>query len=399
MKKAFILCWIMLIVLAVVYESHAGGEKGSLGVGLRIGLTQLEADIAKPQLTPFYYGHIKFNPIDFVSLGCEFGYAALKDKERTKTEFQTSIMPFEADLTFNFLPLGKVNPYVTLGGGGVYWNATELDPTGVRKTIEKDGKLQEGIDSFVKTGGGLEFVLNKSRSLTLSIGGTFRYSFSEALDQIYLGDEKDQVIDFYGGLTYYFKTSTKGDRDSDGVPDELDLDDLNAEDSDGFMDHDGKPESLPEERFSATNVMLSDSLAQGPDTRPPLVFHTPVRKAEEGTDINIDVEVQEDREVRVASILYRTKGDENWRVRNLRTVSRQKYTGIIPGSYVKPPGVEYCVVAVDEAVSGVGFSGLPKRPNIIKVIPKPKQWRIMAATAALLGWGSAAYLIVREQKQ
>jgi hypothetical protein len=207
------------------------------------------------------------------------------------------------------------------------------------------------------------------------------------------------VIDFYGGLTYYFKTSTKGDRDSDGVPDELDLNELKPEDQDGYMDHDGKPENDPEERFFGVNDISSDTLNQGPDTNPPIVIHTPVRKTEAGTDITINVEVREDREVRVASILYRTKGDKNWRVKSLRTFGKEMYTGIIPGSYVKPPGVEYCVVAVDEAVSGVGYSGLPKRPNIIKVIPKPKQWRIMAATAALLGWGSAAYLIARKQKQ
>jgi hypothetical protein len=74
------------------------------------------------------------------------------------------------------------------------------------------------------------------------------------------------------------------------------------------------------------------------------------------------------------------------------------YQGSIPGSYVRSPGVEYCVVAVDEAVSGVGYSGLPKRPNVIKVIAKPKQWRILAATTAILGWGSAGYLISRKQK-
>ncbi|MBN1352407.1 hypothetical protein JXJ21_23620 [candidate division KSB1 bacterium] len=399
MKNAILIAIAIPWLLLTVQTGYAGGEKGSLGVGLRVGLTQLEADIPKPQLSPLFYGHVKFNPIDFLSLGCEFGYATLKDKERTTEKFQTSIMPFEADLTFNFLPLSKVNPYVQIGGGGVYWNATTVDKSGVRKTIQKDGKLQEGVDSFVKTGGGLEFVLNRDRNLTLSVGGTFRYSLSDALDQIYSGDENDQVIDFYGGLTYYFKTSTRGDRDSDGVPDELDLDNMRIEDPDGYCDHDGKPEPGPDERFSEVMDASADTANQGTDTNPPIVIHNPVRKAEEGADVTIDVEVWEDREIRIVSILYRTLGDENWRVRSMRTFSGRKYTGVIPGSYVKPPGVEYCCVAVDEAVSGVGYSGLPKRPNIIKVIPNPKQWRVMAATAAVLGWGSAAYLIMRKQKE
>jgi len=382
-----------LLLVCLIGTVAAGGEKGSLGVGFRSGVTQFEADIDKPALSPFFYGHVKFNPNYFLSLGTEFGYAALKDKDEARKDFQTAIMPFEVDLTFNLMPLGKINPYVILGGGGVYWNATN---NGNRIVV--DGKTQEKIDSFLKTGGGLEFVLNQKRNFTFSVGATFRYSLADNLDQIYSGDENDQVVDVYGGLTYYFKTSTRGDRDSDGVSDILDLAPLLPEDNDGYLDHDGKPDDRPEERLVEVIDMLADTLRQGEDTVPPVLIHIPIRKVEAGKDVPIDAEVFENREIRVVSLLYRSIGEKQWQVRTLRSLGSTMYHGLIPGTSVTASGVEYCVIAVDEAVSGIGYSGLPKRPNQIKVIAQPMLWRGLAAGAAVLGWGAAGYLIFRKQK-
>jgi len=390
LKKAWIAYLLSVCCCSLLF---AGGERSSLGLGFRAGVTQFEADVDKPGLSPFVYGHVKFNPYDFLSLGTEFGYGELKD--RTRPSFKTAIMPFEMDLTFNMLPLGKVNPYILVGGGGVYWNATE---NGERIIDPATGKTQENIDSFLKTGGGLEFVLNRQRNLTFNIGLTYRYSLTDNLDQIYSGDERDQVIDFYGGLTYYFKTSTKGDRDSDGVPDYLDLSPEIPEDPDGYLDHDGKPDDRPEERFAEVIDMLADTVQQGDDTVPPVVIHLPTHKVEEGNEIPLEVEVFENREIRVVSVLFREQGKKKWEVRTLRPLGSTLYRGAIPASYVKPPGLEYCVVAVDEAVSGIGYSGLPKRPNTIKVIAKPKQWRLVAATVAILSWGTAGYLVLRKQK-
>ncbi len=42
-----------------------------------------------------------------------------------------------------------------------------------------------------------------------------------------------------------FSNHARGDRDNDGVPDELDLKPEIKEDPDGYMDHDGKPDGIP----------------------------------------------------------------------------------------------------------------------------------------------------------
>jgi hypothetical protein len=65
---------------------------------------------------------------------------------------------------------------------------------------------------------------------------------------------------------------------------------------------------------------------------------------------------------------------------------------------VSQAGVEYCIVAVDEAISGVGYSGLPNRPNFVRVHGKETWWRIVTGLVAAGSWGTAGYLVYRKQQ-
>jgi hypothetical protein len=47
----------------------------------------------------------------------------------------------------------------------------------------------------------------------------------------------------------------------------------------------------------------------------------------------------------------------------------------------------------------VGYCGLPKLPVRVEVIGNPKMWRILSGTAALLGWGTSGYYILKKQKR
>ena len=55
-------------------------------------------------------------------------------------------------------------------------------------------------------------------------------------------------------------------------------------------------------------------------------------------------------------------------------------------------------ISVDEAISGVGYCGLPKLPVRVEVLSHPKAWRIISGVAALIGWGGSGYLILRNQQ-
>ena len=73
------------------------------------------------------------------------------------------------------------------------------------------------------------------------------------------------------------------------------------------------------------------------------------------------------------------------------------YRGEIPGAAVKTSGLEYCVVAVDKTLTGLGYSGLPSKPIDVRVKPNGTPWRLIGGTAGAAAIGTAAYLIVRKQ--
>jgi len=370
-----------------------GGEQTNFGIGLKTGLNKLEGDLKSPLFKPFVYGTVTYNLFEYLSISIESGYSVVgskADSANNVPEFQTIIIPYEGHLTFSFIPLGKVNPYVILGGGGFSWNYT-IDG----KTPRYDnGKLKKGYDSFFKCGGGVEILLNKSHDFYFNLGVTYRYSLTDVLDDIYSGDENDGLIDIYGGLTYYFRSSTRGDRDNDGVPDELDLKVEIKEDPDGYLDHDGKPEGIPPVIYATGS---GGQVSAEEDNEPPVVIHHPIRRVEEGRDIKVKADIYENK-LKVASILYRPIGFDRWKVGNLKNVSGSLFEGVIPSRYVKKQGLEYCVVAVDEAINGVGYCGLPKLPVRVEVLSNPKMWRIISGTAALLGWGGSGYLILKKQR-
>ncbi len=403
-RKIFYFC-VIILLFSLSTVSYGGGEQTNLGISIKGGLNRLEGDLAAPLLKPFVYGSVEYNLFDFLAVGVEGGYSMVGGKEKEysfygvnelKPEFQTNIFPYEGHVKFSFLPLGKINPYVILGGGGFYWEYTEGDSI---PAYTGTTKLKKGYDSFLKSGGGVEILLNNKQNLYFNLGVTFRYSLTDMLDDIH-SDElthkdplNDGLIDFYGGFTYYIRTTTRGDRDNDGVPDELDLKSEIPEDPNGYLDHDGKPDGAPPAPILSSTGMDTNTV----DTDPPIVLHKPIHRVEEGSNIYIRAKILEDRSLKVASVIYRPLGDSGWKVGQLRRKEGSLYEGIIPSRFVKRQGLEYCVIAVDEAISGVGYCGLPRLPVRTEVISHPKMWRIISGTAALLGWGTSSYLIFKKQ--
>ena len=367
----------------------AGGEQTNFGIGIMGGLNRLEGDYDSPSFKPVVFGQLTYNLFEYLSVGFESGYSVVGDKDNS--DIQTRIIPFEAHLKFSFFPLKKINPYTLLGGGGFYWNYTENNKT----ARDANNELLQGYDSFLKCGGGIEIALDRSNRFYFDLGATFRYSLTDMLDNNYSGDENDGLIDIHGGFTYYFRTSTRGDRDADGIPDELDIKPEVKEDPDGYLDHDGKPEGIPPVTV-AIAVDSDDNSYE--DNEPPVVIHSPIKRVEAGQNIKIFADIYENHKIKVASILYRPVGFDRWKVTKLRSKTGTLYEGIIPARDVKKQGLEYCVIAVDESISGVGYCGLPKLPVRVNVLGNPKTWRIISSAAAFIGWGTSGYLILRKQK-
>lgn len=386
--KIILTCAILFSLLACNIDGSFGGDLG-FGIGFTAGISRLEGDLKNPKLSPLISGHIRVLPLPYVAISGELGYSSLNSKGSPIagiSGFRTTIVPFELSTIVNFLPFGKVNPYVMAGGGGVYWSATGKNiVTGTR------GTLNDGVDSFLKTGGGIEFRL--SRNFRLNLGATFRFSFTDAFDQLWHGDENDQVLDVNTGLTYYF-SRRQNDRDNDRIPDELDLMPEIAEDQDGYLDHDGIPEKNPNPAAMNSYEFPVDT---DNGTSSPVVIHHIIDKAESGRNIPVRAHVYSSIDLRVVAALYRPIGEPHWNVARMEDRGNNLYQGVIPGYAVTKDGFEYCVVAVDETLSGIGYSGLPSKPVRVTVSPSGKIWRILGGTVGAATIGTASYLILREQ--
>ncbi|TDI86308.1 MAG: hypothetical protein E2O79_00260 [Caldithrix sp.] len=372
----------VLLCLTTMTVTAISGER-FLGIGLTTGLGRLEGDISGSKLSPFFMGHLRFLPVPYFALNGELGFSSLNT---SNSPFKTQIIPFELSAIFNFLPHSKVNPYIFAGGGGVFWKAKGIDPLTGQK-----GTLESNTDSFLKTGGGLEFFV--SRSVAINLGATFRLSLTDNLDQLNQGDENDQVLDVHAGVTFYFNKN-RNDRDNDLIPDELDLMPDIAEDHDGYLDHDGIPEKNPN-----PIAMGSMDWPIGNDSNAsPVVIHYIVQKAESGRNISIKSHVYSEKNLKVVAILYRPMGEPKWNVVRMDERGNHLFQGEIPGYAVTTEGLEYCVVAVDETLSGIGYSGLPSKPITVNISPSGKAWRFIGATFGAATIGSASYLVLRKQK-
>ncbi|NIR51180.1 porin family protein, partial [candidate division KSB1 bacterium] len=194
MKLHFLLTGVLAALCTFANVNLAFSGDWIYGIGFTAGVGRLEGDLRDPQISPLISGHLRVQPIPYLSFSGELGFSPLDSENHQNpafTDFKTTIVPFELSAIFNFLPFKKVNPFVFAGGGGVYWEATNNGTT-----------LEDGVDSFLKTGGGLEFRL--APTIGVSMGATYRFSLTDAFDQLRQGDENDQVVDVYAGLTYYF---------------------------------------------------------------------------------------------------------------------------------------------------------------------------------------------------
>ncbi|MDZ7303566.1 MAG: hypothetical protein ONB44_15650 [candidate division KSB1 bacterium] len=379
--------------MAIAFASFAQvapvwAQVPQLGLGFRGGIARLDGDIGEPKLSPEVSGVFSFALWPHLSLGTEVGFADLQLGARADTAV-LRMVPVALDLTLRFAPYGKVSPFVTLGGGGVLWQPFDKR---TNQVIPLEAQTKKNFDYFLKTAGGLDIFL--STRITWTTGVTYRYAFTDKLDLTPIGDQKDAVIAAFTGFTVNFG-KVDGDADHDGVIDRYDLDPHSPEDRDGYLDHDGVPDSQIGSNIAA---FVSSPNTEGKDKVPPIVIHSPVLRATAGHDVHVRAEIFENQRLRKGAILYRPANVRGWLVEPLTSADGNLYVGTIPAMAVQKAGLEYCIVAVDEAVSGIGYSGLPNRPNFVRVHGSEIGWRIVTGLAAAAGWGTASYLVFREQQ-
>lgn len=391
-RAAFILVLLSFFVhLCFATDLRAADSKFTIGV--KAGVNKLEGDWKYPRFNPMGSLVLSYSPMPYFGIGVEANYSSFMTKElvpdlqevsdpttgvaaTVPDDFQTTAFPIELDFKFNFAPRNLVNPFATLGFGGINWESTYDGNTVLRDGTDE----QKGFDLLFKTSGGLEFVLENG--LGFVIGADFRFTGLDVLDQRKTGDLNDGITSVWGGVSYAFKKKDPLDLDGDHITKSLDLDLYRPEDINGYADHDGRPEGGKPSK----------------PTKAPTVIHFPVFLAEEGRDLVISAAIASEIPIRVAAVIYRTTGTKKWNLVKLKKSSTTgDYTAVIKGSKVTTAGLEYCVVAVDTDMKGIGHSGLPNRPIQVKVDGNGRNWRIVSGLVAFFGWGAATYVVMRKQ--
>ncbi len=375
---------ITILATLAIACSPAYAVRNKVGVSLKLGMNKLDGDWQKPKINPDAAFCLLFSPNPFLSLEGEIAYSILRTNDNSSRidpslagvgGLRTFMTPIGMALRFNFFPLSKVRPFASIGGGAIWWDSKYGD-----KTITSQGTKQQHRNLFLKAGGGLE--IQVSPGFAVFTGSDFRYSSSDILDQINSGDEKDGIITGWGGVTYYFARHDPRDRDGDNIPRELDLSPQEREDRNGYMDHDGRPEGEIKEPLNKNA---------------PIVIHHPIFEAEEKHNLKINADIISEVPLRTAAVLYRSLGNKNWQITKFEPIGASKYQATIKGQDVTATALEYCAIAVDQNVKGIGYSGLPNRPVQVKLLRHGTVWRALGAITAAAGWGLSTYIILRKQ--
>ncbi|MDL1874627.1 hypothetical protein FBQ85_05560 [Cytophagia bacterium CHB2] len=384
-RTSWLICGGVVALLAAL---PLKAQESKFGVGLRGGVGRIEGDVKRNVLRAFGSGLVFYSPDPHLAFGIEAGVGEFLTDDDTRQDSVALAIPIEFDVTLRYSPYKTVSPFVTLGAGGLVWyNVRKSD----RKSFQGGPKEDERAYLF-KTAGGIDLAL--SQRFNWSFGAAFRYTLSDNLDLNSSGDENDGIITLFTGLTLKLGGGLP-DRDRDGVLDRFDLDSRAREDRDGYMDHDGVPDT--QITTSLLAFTTSNTAASGADDIPPVVIHHPIKRATAGRDLRVRAEIFENRNLLKAAVLYRPVNVRRWLVEPMMTADLETYQALLPGPAIPKGGLEYCVVAVDEAISGLGYSGLLNRPNYVMVNGGETYWRIAAFLAAAGGWGTAAYLVQRKQ--
>ncbi|MCK6558585.1 outer membrane beta-barrel protein [candidate division KSB1 bacterium] len=380
--------WLLWGILVMIAAVPVRAQDSKFGFGLRGGVGRIEGDVKEAVLRPFGSALAYYSPDPHLAFGLEAGLGEFLTDDDTRQDSVAIALPIEFDVTLRYSPYKTFSPFVTLGAGGLLWYNVRKD----NREPFQGGSRKEERAYLLKAAGGFEVSL--SQRFNWSAGAAFRYTFSDKLDLDFSGDEHDGLITLFTGLTMKLGGGTP-DRDRDGVWDRYDLDSRAREDRDGYMDHDG----VPDTQISTSLLAFTGSGAtSSADEIPPIVIHHPLKRATAGRDLRIQAEIYENRNLLKAAVLHRPVNVRRWLVEPMATSDREIYEAIIPGPSIPKGGLEYCVVAVDEAISGLGYSGLPNRPNYIMVHGRETWWRVAAFFAAAGGWGAAGYVVNRHQK-
>ena len=210
---------------------------GTAGGGITIGKTDYK-DV-KIGINGLLSASYFFPATDENILGLRLqgGLSSVKGQDVLKSPsfFSTDVLSLSASLLYSYAVSQDFLPYV--GVGLSYLSFSPKDENGQSLINSRRGIYDKSTFGF-NTEAGINIPVNEQ--ISIQINSALHFIFSDYLDDVALGKNKDFYSTISLGISYAFLSDR--DSDGDGIPDADDRCPQEAEDYDGFQDQDGCPD-------------------------------------------------------------------------------------------------------------------------------------------------------------
>lgn len=182
------------IMLASIGQSQMRSHK--FGIGASGSYYLLQSDYTTSQ--PSFGGGVdlSYSLMEYLSVRSSLGVGFLTAKNAAPPTLATTLISGNLYLAADLSPSGTFNPFIFVGGSGVYFDARTGDGTALTGTGVKRLK-----GTLV---GGVGFDLFASEFLSFTLAGEMALPYTDRLDGIVAGTKKDSYQRISLGIRYYF---------------------------------------------------------------------------------------------------------------------------------------------------------------------------------------------------
>ncbi len=189
---------VTTIAVLVVLTATAAGQMrtNKFGVGVSGSYFLLQADFTS-KLSIGGGVDMSYSLMENFSLRSSLGLGLLEAKSGTLPSAQTTLIFGNLYLTADLSPNGEFNPFIFVGGSGIYFDAR----TGTG-TLRTDGVTSKRLKGTVVGGVGFDYFVSEFVSFT--VAGEMALPYTDRLDGFINGTKKDSYQRISLGIKYYF---------------------------------------------------------------------------------------------------------------------------------------------------------------------------------------------------
>ncbi|MEX1138307.1 MAG: outer membrane beta-barrel protein [Bacteroidota bacterium] len=188
---------VLVTLAAFVVPAHGQMRSNKFGVGVSGSYFLLQSDF--DSALPSFGGGVDFSysVIEYMSIRSSLGFGFLQAENTAGGPTLNSGLIFgNLYLTADLSPNGSFNPFIFVGGSGMYIDARTGDGTSLTDAGSKP------IKGTVV--GGVGFDIFASEFLSFTVAGEMGLPVSDNIDGTPLGTKKDSFQRISIGIKYYF---------------------------------------------------------------------------------------------------------------------------------------------------------------------------------------------------